>query len=78
MKASTQHARQDQMVVWVFIGMLHIGVEESYKFVFLHAKCQRAYIRFFTHKTTEFFCNFFHGYMSFRKSCGEKNLAFTS
>ena len=30
--------RQDRMVVWVFTGILHIGLEEIYKFVFLHVE----------------------------------------
>lgn len=55
---SVQHTRQDQTVVWVFSGILHIGVDEIYKFVFLYVKYQRGYIRFSTHKTAEFFCSF--------------------
>ena len=30
--------RQDLKVVWVFTGILHIGLEEIYKFVFLHVE----------------------------------------
>ena len=33
-----QSARQDLKVVWVFTGILHIGLEEIYKFVFLHVE----------------------------------------
>ena len=28
--------QQDQKVVWVFTEILHIGLQEMYKFVFLH------------------------------------------
>ena len=28
--------RQDRKVVWVFTRILHTGLEEMYKFVFLH------------------------------------------
>ena len=30
--------RQDRLVVWAFVGLLHNGVEEIYKFVFLLEK----------------------------------------
>ena len=30
--------RQDRQLVWVFTGILHIGLEEMFKFVFLHVK----------------------------------------
>ena len=30
--------QQDRKLVWVFTGILHIGLEEMYKFVFLHVK----------------------------------------
>lgn len=56
---SVQHTRQDQTVVWVFTGILYIGVDEIiYKFVFLYVKYQRGYITFSAHKTAEFFCSF--------------------
>ena len=48
----TSHASQE------FTGILHIGVDEIYKFLFLHVRYQQSYIRFSTHKTAEFFCSF--------------------
>jgi hypothetical protein len=36
---SVKPTRQDRMVVRVFIGIsVHVGVEEIYKFAFLHVK----------------------------------------
>ena len=37
-KKTTKCTRQDRKVVWVFSGILHIGLEEIYKFVFLHVE----------------------------------------
>ena len=37
-KKATKCTRQDRKVVWVFTGILHIGLEEMYKFVFLHVE----------------------------------------
>ena len=35
---AAKYKRQDRKVVWVFPGILHIGQEEIYKFVFLHVE----------------------------------------
>ena len=35
---SVASPRQDPMVVWVFMEILHTGAEEIYKFVFLRVK----------------------------------------
>ena len=35
-KKTSKCTRQDRKVVWVFTGILHIGLKEIYKFVFLH------------------------------------------
>ena len=37
-KKASKCTRQDRKVVWVFTGILHIGTEEIYKFVFLHVE----------------------------------------
>ena len=37
-KKTSKCTRQDRKVVWVFSGILHIGLEEIYKFVFLHVE----------------------------------------
>ena len=37
-KKTSKCTRQDRKVVWVFTGILHIGLEEIYKFVFLHVE----------------------------------------
>jgi len=37
--------------VWVFIGILHIGVEQIYKFVPLYVKYPQGYITLSTHTT---------------------------
>ena len=49
-KKTSKCTRQDRKVVWVFSGILHIGLEEIYKFVFLHVEnsSQEAYICSFT------------------------------
>jgi len=44
-------SRQDLTVVWVFVGSLHVGVEEIYEFVSLLVKYWQGYIRFSTHET---------------------------
>ena len=37
-KKASKCTRQDRKVVWVFTGILHIGLEEICKFVFLHVE----------------------------------------
>ena len=37
-KKTSKCTRQDRKVVWVFTGILHIGLKEIYKFVFLHVE----------------------------------------
>ena len=37
-KKAHRYTRQDRKVAWVFTGILHIGLEEKYKFVFLHVE----------------------------------------
>ena len=37
-KKTSKCMRQDRKVVWVFTGILHIGLEEIYKFVSLHVE----------------------------------------
>jgi len=37
-KKTSKCTRQALKVVWVFTGILHIGLEEIYKFVFLHVE----------------------------------------
>ena len=37
-KKTSKCTRRDRKVVWVFTGILHIGLEEIYKFVFLHVE----------------------------------------
>ena len=43
--------RQDGLVVLEFVGLLHNGVEEIYKFVFLLEKYKQDHIRFSTQDT---------------------------
>jgi len=35
---SVKSTLQDRTLVWVFVGILHVGVEEVYKFFFLLVK----------------------------------------
>jgi len=56
---SVKSTRQDRTVVWVFVGSLHVGVEEIYKFVFLLVNHWQEYIIFSTHETI-FLQLFFH------------------
>ena len=35
---SVKYARQDRTVVWVFAGILHVGVGKIYKFFYLLVK----------------------------------------
>ena len=37
-KKISRCTRQDRKVVWVFTGIVHIGLKEIYKFVFLHVE----------------------------------------
>ena len=37
-KKALKCTRKGQKNVWVFTGILHIGLEEMYEFVFLHVK----------------------------------------
>ena len=37
-KKAPKCTRQDRKVVWVFTGILYIGIEEMYKLVFLHVE----------------------------------------
>ena len=37
-KKVSKCTRQDRKLVWVFTGILHIGLGEIYKFVFLHVE----------------------------------------
>lgn len=48
---SLKRTRQDRMVVWVFIGILYMGAEEIYKFVFWTWSIGKITFDFETHKT---------------------------
>ena len=51
-KKAPKWTRQDRKVAWVLTGILHIGLKEIYKFIFLHVKnlfsTQKAFICSFT------------------------------
>ena len=76
---------QDLMVAWVFIRILHIGVEEIYKwYVTLPEKCHQEYIGLSTHKTTFFSVVFLSPLDDFsvkkhssKIQCGEKEENYT-